>query len=347
MSSRVRLARNLQGERFPNWASKGERLTLLQRLGSAVLQAVEDDEATLIEIDKSDARERDLLVERWLISRDLAEGGPGGGVVICRKGNVSIMINEEDHIRIQAITPGLDLAESLRIADAIDTRLERLMPYAFSQRLGYLTACPSNVGTGMRASVMVHLPGLRLTDEIDQIIQGLERLHFAVRGIGGEGSAAAGHRFQISNQGTLGLTEAAVIASLERVAKEVADHETQARLRALRDSPTVLEDCLARSLALLQQARLIQADEALDYLSAVRMGTEMELIRKIQADKLDVLELAVQPGHLQEFLKADLDADMRDQRRADTLNEMLTGCEVNGRRIRAASKRLAWQREST
>ena len=345
VSSRVRLARNLQGERFPDWASGAERIELLQRIGPAAVQATGDDAAALLAIADLDARNRDLLVERWLISRDLAERVKGGGVVVARNGAVAVMINEEDHIRIQAITPGLNLAQSWREADAIDTRLDRLLAYSFSRRLGYLTACPSNIGTGMRASVMVHLPGLRLTGDIDPVIQGLERLRLTVRGIGGEGSAAAGHRYQISNQGTLGQDEPAVIAALERVAREVARQEALARLRALRDSPLLFEDCLSRALALLQHARLLQTEEALDYLSALRMGVEMGMVRGIAPDRLDELEMAVQPGHLQEFLHTDLDAEARDVRRAETLNEHLHDCEVDDRRIHAAAKRMATSRE--
>lgn len=347
MSSRVRLARNLQGERFPDWASGAERIALLQRIGPLALQAIGAEGATLLTIGDLDARARDLLVERWLISRDLAERVTGGGVVIARNGAVSIMVNEEDHIRIQAISPGLNVTQSWQAADAIDTRLDHLLPYAFSRRLGYLTACPSNIGTGMRASVMVHLPGLRLTGDIDPVIQGLERLCLTVRGIGGEGSAAAGHRFQISNQGTLGQDEQTVIATLERVAEEIAHQEALARLRALRDLPLLFEDCLSRALALLRHAKLLQTEEALDYLSAVRMGVEMGMIRGITPDKLAQLELAVQPGHLQEFLQTDLDAESRDVRRAETLNEHVQDCTVDARRIQATAKRMSMIRENT
>ncbi len=345
VSSRVRLARNLRGERFPDWASQQERQRLLERIGAAAIQAVEEPQAKLIAIGGADERMLEVMVERWLISRDLAARGAGGGVVVVGSGIVSVMINEEDHIRIQAIAPGLDLVQAWEAADAVDTRLDGLLPYAFSQRLGYLTACPSNIGTGMRASVMVHLPGLRLTGELDPIIRGLERLRFTVRGIGGEGSEAAGHRFQISNQGTLGMDERAVIASLERVVREVARHEELARKRALRDMPTILEDCLARSLALLQHARLMQAEEALDYLSALRMGVEMGLIRGARPDALDLLELAVQPGHLQDFVNAELNAEMRDVRRAETLNDILYNWEVDERRVQAATKLLTRNRE--
>jgi len=340
VSSRVRLARNLRGERFPDWASEQERVDVLRRVGAAAVQAAEHPDAKVIPIAQVDGVRMETMLERSIISRDLVDRGAGAGVVYGGIRALSVMINEEDHIRIQAFSPGLALSRAWEIADAFDTRLEKLVPYAFSDRLGYLTACPSNIGTGMRASVMVHLPGLRVSGELEAVIRGLERLRFTVRGIGGEGSAASGHRFQISNQGTLGLEERAVIASLERVAVEVARHEGLARKRALRDMPVVVKDCVARALAILQHAHLIQADEALDYLSAVRMGVEMGMIQDADPDRLEMLELMVQPGHLQNYVKEELDPEQRDMRRADMLRERLNLWTVNEWLVRKARKRL-------
>jgi len=342
MSSRVRLARNLRGERFPDWATAEQRAAVLLKVGPAAALATGRPDARLVSMDAVDALRLDMMVEQSVISRDLADRGAGAGVVFAREGDgcVSVMINEEDHIRIQAIAPGLALSRAWEIADACDTRLERLVPYAFSERLGYLTACPSNLGTGMRASVMVHLPGLRTTGELDDVIRGLERLRFTVRGIGGEGSAAAGHRFQISNQGTLGMDERAVIAGLERVAAEVARQETLARKRALRDTPLIVVDCIARALAILQNARLIQADEALDCLSAVRMGVEAGVIREADLQVLEALEIMIHPGHLQDYVKEELDAELRDCRRAELVGEWLRQWTVDERLIDKARKRF-------
>jgi protein arginine kinase len=340
MSSRVRLARNLRGERFPDWASERERVEVLRRVGTAAVQAAEHPDAKVIPMEGIDGVRMETMRERSLISRDLVDRGVGAGVVYAGIHSLSIMINEEDHIRIQAFEFGLGLSRAWEIADAFDTRLEKLVPYAFSERLGYLTACPSNIGTGMRASVMVHLPGLRLSGDLDAVIRGLERLRFTVRGIGGEGSAASGHRFQISNQGTLGLDERAVIASLERVTVEVARQEGLARKRVLRDMPVVVKDCVSRALAILQNAHLIQADEALDYLSAVRMGIEMGVIQDARPDVLEMLELMVHPGHLQGYLKEEMDPEQRDLRRADLLRERLDLWTVNEWLVRKARKRL-------
>jgi protein arginine kinase len=340
MSSRVRLARNLRGERFPDWASERERVEVLRRVGAAAVLAAEHPDAQVIPMEGIDGVRMEKMRERSLISRDLVDRGVGAGVVYVGSRSLSVMINEEDHIRIQAFEPGLGLTRAWEIADAFDTRLEKLVPYAFSERLGYLTACPSNIGTGMRASVMVHLPGLRLSGDLEAVIRGLERLRLTVRGIGGEGSAASGHRFQISNQGTLGLNERAVITSLERVAVEVARQEVLARKRVLRDMPVVVKDCVARALAILQHAHLIQADEALDYLSAVRMGIEMGVIQDASPEVLEPLEMIVHPGHLQDYLKEEMDPEQRDLRRADLLRERLACWTVNEWLVRKARKRL-------
>jgi protein arginine kinase len=323
ISCRVRLARNLRGERFPDWATERDRLRVLNRVGPAVVASVDDRQARFVGIGDLDETTLDLLCERHLISADLAERGKGGGLVVSRDEQLSVMINEEDHLRIQAIRSGLDVRKAWDVADGVDSRLESLLTYAYTPRLGYLTACPSNVGTGMRASVMVHLLGLRLTNDLDAVIRGLERLRFAVRGVGGEGSEAAGHMFQISNPGTLGQDEEKIIDGLLEVVGVVVRQERQARLRLLRDTPEVLLDCLARALAVVQHARVMQTDESLDYLSALRLGVILGLIRRLTVPEIDTWVLAVQPGHLQKRLGKVLEPEQRDIVRATLLRDQL------------------------
>lgn len=332
ISCRVRLARNLRGERFPDWATERDRMRVLNLVGPAVVAAVNDQPTRIVSIGEQNETMLNLLCERHLISADLAERGKGGGLVVSHDEQLSVMINEEDHLRIQVIRAGLDVRKAWDVADVIDSRLESHLTYAYTSRLGYLTACPSNVGTGMRASVMVHLLGLRLTNDLDAVIRGLERLRFAVRGIGGEGSEAAGHMFQISNPGTLGQDESTIINGLLHVVNEVVRQERQARLRLLRDTPEVLFDCLARALAVVQNARVMQTDESLDYLSALRLGVIMGLIRRLTLPEIDAWVLAVQPGHLQKRFDKTLEAEQRDILRATLLRDQLADATLREQR---------------
>jgi protein arginine kinase len=234
------------------------------------------------------------------------------------------MVNEEDHLRIQVIRPGLELASAWALADRIDSCLEPALDYAFSTRLGYLTACPSNVGTGLRASVMVHLLGLRLAEDLDAALRALSALRLAVRGVDGEGTDAAGHLFQVSNQGTLGQREDEVLGTLAEQVGELIRQEQLARRRLLRDAPAVVHDCVARALAILQHARMIASDEAMDYLSALRFGVQLRLLENLSVPRVDDLLLGVQPVHLQQrFHLETADQDLRDMRRADWLRQEL------------------------
>ncbi|MDD5707724.1 MAG: ATP--guanido phosphotransferase [Kiritimatiellae bacterium] len=320
---RVRLARNLRGERFPDWSDEEGRRRVFDRVAKAVADGGGMRQPEVLKVEDLDALTLQQLNERRLISGDLMDRGAGAGLVTDFDGRLSVMINEEDHLRIQTIQPGMDLWGAWAEADALDTRLEESLDYAFSSKLGYLTACPSNVGTGLRASVMVHLLGLRLTEDLDAVLRALDRLRLMVRGVGGEGSDAAGHMFQISNQGTLGQTENDVIAGLLRQVNAVVDQERFARLRLLRDNPSLIEDCVARALALLQNARMAQADESLDYLSALRLGVEVRMLRHLDIERIERLMLSVQPGHMQLLMGAESEPEQRDIYRADWLREQL------------------------
>ncbi|NLG01062.1 MAG: ATP--guanido phosphotransferase [Lentisphaerae bacterium] len=318
MSCRVRLARNLAGERFPDWATERDR----ERVLGAVREALrkEAPELGMVPVAGVEARERDILCESHLISKELLERAAGGGMAVAQDGTVCVMVNEEDHLRIQGFAQGLDMQAAWRCADELDTRLERHLAYAWSPRLGYLTACPSNVGTGLRAGVMLHLLGLRLLGEIDPVVSALERMRLLVRGIGGEGSEAAGQIYQVSNMDTLGTDEAGIIRRVTRICSEVVRQEHNARVRLLQESPLVLVDCLARSLSVLQNARLLTTAEALEFLSSLRLGAAMGLCTRLKVSDVDALILMMQPGHLQKGLGAVMTSDERDEMRADFLS---------------------------
>jgi protein arginine kinase len=330
VSCRVRLARNLRGLKFPDWAEEAERRRVFEHVAPWLAQDAGIDQARIVPVGELDEATRALLRERHLISHDLAERGPGSGLVVSGDERVAVMINEEDHLRVQVIEPGMDLHRAWTVADALDARMEQQFDYAFTHKLGFLTACPSNVGTGLRASVMVHLLGLRLTDDLDAVLRALERLHLTVRGVGGEGSDAAGHMFQISNQETLGETETALIDELLETVGDVVHQERNARLRLQRDTPEVLLDCVARALAIIQSARVMETEEALDYLSALRLGVEMELVRRLTVAEVDALTLGIQPGHLQRSMGKTLEPPRRDIVRATVMREVLANVTLRG-----------------
>ena len=323
ISCRVRLARNLRGEKFPDWAGEADRRRVFDQVAPWLAQEAGIDQARIVAVADLDEATRALLRERHLISRDLMERGPGAGLVASGDERVAVMINEEDHLRVQVIEPGMDLRRAWAVADALDTRLESRFEYAFSRKLGYLTACPSNVGTGLRASVMVHLLGLRLTEELDAVLRALERLRLTVRGVGGEVSEAAGHMFQISNQETLGEDESSLIDDLLDLVGAVVHQERNARLRLRRDNPETLVDCVARALAIIQSARIMETEEALDYLSALRLGVEMNLVRRLTVAEVDRLALGIQPGHLQRSQGETLEPPRRDVVRAQVMRDTL------------------------
>ena len=259
VSSRVRLARNVDGRAFPGWAGEEELVRLWQEL-CPVIEALPDLTAPLaLEISELGRVDREILIERHLMSRDLAEKGRGSGLILKRDESLAIMLNEEDHLRLQAISPGLNLMQCWQQVDALDTAIESQVIYAFSSRLGYLTACPTNLGTGMRASVMLHLPGLVLMNEIGGIIKGVSKIGLAVRGLWGEGTVASGNMFQISNQVTQGEKEEAIIGRLEQIVREIAEHEKNARGRLFQQREASLRDHIGRAYGIISQAYLLNS----------------------------------------------------------------------------------------
>jgi protein arginine kinase len=237
MSSRVRLARNIRDAAFPGWAKKPERVKVLEAIQPAVSSLPEMEDSFSGAMDNLTALDKQILVERHLISREHAAKNVGSGLVVNRTETFSVMINEEDHLRMQALRPGLQLRQAWMAIDAFDSELEKKLSYAFDNELGYLTACPTNLGTGIRVSAMLHLPGLVLGEQINPIIQSVNKLGLAVRGLYGEGTEALGNVFQVSNQMTLGESESMIVERLEKVLSQIIEHEENARQTLLEKKP--------------------------------------------------------------------------------------------------------------
>jgi len=325
LSSRIRLARNLSQLPFPTRASAFDRSVVREEVSAALRDLPEMEDCFCKELEGLGEIERQLLVERHLISREHAGSRGHSGVVINREQTLSIMINEEDHLRMQAIMPGFDLRGAHDLIDNLDTSLEGLVDFAFDERLGYLTSCPSNVGTGMRASAMLHLPGLVLGEQMGMVVNAVNKIGLAVRGLFGEGSEAQSNLFQISNQTTLGESETDILERLERVITQVIQNEIQAREKLLAEKPDYLHDQVGRSYGLLRHARIMNTREALNHLSMLRLGMDFGWLpgMKRKTDTLDLLLLDIQPAHLQYKAGAPADPVVRDLRRAELLRKRL------------------------
>lgn len=323
ISSRIRLARNLDGHAFPDWAGDEERLQIWQNLQAVFKNASIISDSEVWGMDELNALEKGVLCERHLISPELAERGFGSGVVIGPNEHVAVMINEEDHLRLQALEPGLNLHKAYEEINKVDDRIESHCTYAFSPKLGYLTACPSNVGTGIRASVMLHLPGLVLMDEIGPILNGISKIGLAARGLWGEGTDASGNMFQISNQITLGKREEEIVAHLEQIVLEIVEHEQNARERLLESRELLVHDHIGRAYGILKHARIISSKEALDLLSAMRLGSDLGIIDAMERVEIDRLFIQIQPSHLQKIKEKELDPEERDEARAEHIRQVL------------------------
>lgn len=317
ISCRVRLARNVGRAAFPGWAGEEESARLSARLRDVLLRAAPMRGGFAFEMSDLTPLDRLVLRERHLISTELAEKGRGSCVVVSPSERLAVMVNEEDHLRLQGMGPGLDVGAMWRAVDELDSVLEEEMEFAFDSSLGYLTACPSNVGTGLRASVMLHLPGLRAMGEIEAVVRGLSKIGLAVRGLLGEGTEASGNMYQISNQITLGEAESAIVARLAGIVAEVREHEVNARGRLQESRGRQLRDRVGRAFGLLMHAELLSSEEALDLLSALRLGVAVGLVRNLSPGDVDRMFLAVQPAHLQRGLGRLLSAEERDQARAE------------------------------
>jgi len=323
LSTRIRLARNVAGRPFLTRLAPEERKDLEAYLKKAVLAALKPDKYTWFELEAMPQIDRQCLVERHLISRELAAAEGQRGVAVGPKQRIAIMANEEDHLRLQVYAPGLQLEDAWKEADAIDDRLEKQVTYTFSPALGYLTACPTNVGTGLRASVMLHLPALVLTRQIEKVFNAVARLRLAVRGLYGEGTQATGDVYQISNQASLGHTEQDILSTLDSVIAQIIAYEKEARDALIGESPTALDDRVFRSWAILTHARVISSEETLALLSAVRLGIHLKRLNGVDIGTVNELFLMTRRGHIQKIRGAELGESERDVARADYIRKRL------------------------
>jgi protein arginine kinase len=262
-------------------------------------------------------------VERHLISREHAAKSAGSGLVLNREETFSVMINEEDHLRMQALRPGLQLRQAWTAIDTFDSELEKKLNYAFDPDVGYLTACPTNLGTGIRVSAMLHLPGLVLHEQINPIIQSVNKLGLAVRGLYGEGTEALGNVFQVSNQMTLGENESMIVERLEKVLAQIIEHEENARLTLLEKKSKTVYNHIGRAYGILANAHSISSKETMNLLSLLRLGVDLGLFQNTERSLVDELFLITQPAHLQKQFSDKLSAEERDLVRADMVRERL------------------------
>ena len=323
MSSRVRLARNVKGAAFPGWAKKAERIRILDSIRPAVEALPQMQDCFSESMDNLTLLDKNILVERHLISREHAAKNAGSGLVLNREETLCVMINEEDHLRMQALRPGLQLKQAWQTIDAVDTKLEKKLEYAFNAELGYLTACPTNLGTGIRVSAMLHLPGLVLAEQINQIIQAVNKLGLAVRGLYGEGTEALGNVFQVSNQMTLGEAESDIVERLSKVLNQIIEHEENARASLLEKKPKNVYNHIGRAYGVLANAHSITSKETMNLLSLMRLGVDLALFTDLDRALVDELFVTTQPNHLQKRYSDKLSAEERDLLRADMLRERL------------------------
>jgi protein arginine kinase len=323
MSSRVRLARNLKDAAFPGWAKKPERVRVLDLIRPAIASLPEMKDAFSESMDNLTTLDKQILVERHLISREHAAKSAGSGLVLNHDETFCVMINEEDHLRMQALRPGLQLRQAWEAMDHADSVLERKLEYAFNPELGYLTACPTNIGTGIRVSAMLHLPGLVLAEQINPIIQSVNKLGLAVRGLHGEGTEALGNVFQVSNQMTLGETETAIVERLEKVLAQIIEHEENARASLIEKKPKMVYNHIGRAYGILANAHSISSKETMNLLSLMRLGVDVGLFPGAERALVDELFILTQPAHLQKQHTEKLSAEERDLLRADMVRERL------------------------
>jgi protein arginine kinase len=323
MSSRVRLARNVKDAAFPGWAKKPERIRILEMIRPAIESLPEMKDAFSDSMDHLSTLDKQILVERHLISREHAAKSSGSGLVLNREETLCVMINEEDHLRMQALRPGLQMRQAWGAIDQADSILEKKLDYAFNSDLGYLTACPTNLGTGIRVSAMLHLPGLVLGEQINPIIQSVNKLGLAVRGLYGEGTEALGNVFQVSNQMTLGETEIAIVERLEKVLSQIIEHEENARQTLLEKKPKMVFNHIGRAYGILANAHSISSKETMNLLSLMRLGVDLGLFSGVDRSLVDELFILTQPAHLQKMHSEKLSAEERDLLRADMVRERL------------------------
>jgi len=323
LSTRVRLARNLKEVPFTHRAREEQMAMVYSSVVSAVRKTPALVSSTALSMRELTPLDRQFLVERHLISHDLADNGRLRGLLMVPDESVSAMVNEEDHLRLQALSSGFQLRSAWEAVNAIDDELGQDLDYAFSDELGYLTACPTNAGTGMRASILIHLPSLVLTKQIGRVLQGITQVGLAVRGFYGEGSQIMGNFFQISNQTTLGQSERETVESLERVTRQIIDYEQRARDELLKDARVQIEDKIWRAYGTLRHSRVISSQEVINLSSAVRFGVALQMDGLASVQTLNELLIRTQPAHIQLATGREMEQRERNVIRADYVRKLL------------------------
>jgi len=327
LSTRIRLARNLEQVPFTHRARDEQLQGVLASAGGAAQRSSAFANGLMLAMNQLSAVERQVLVERHLVSHELGDGSRPRGILVATDERLSLMINEEDHLRLQSMAPGFQLADAWAAADAADDELNQSLDFAFSEEMGYLTACPTNAGTGLRASVLIHLPALVLLDEIQKVLKGVMQVGLSVRGLYGEHSEVMGNLFQISNQTTLGRSERDSIESLERVTRQIMDAEERARDRMMRDARVQIEDKVWRAYGTLRFCRSVHAREVINLCSAIRLGVALGLPGLCPLRVVNELLVLTQPGHLQRYAGAELTPSERNVIRAQLVRERLAEAE--------------------
>ncbi len=322
LSNRIRLARNLEKTAFPGRAGR-EELSKISKKIRETKEVENKNNLKYIEVNNISPVERKILVEKNLTSPFHLQNHPEAGLLINEEENICIMINEEDHIRIQVLTAGFQLNSSWEKADKIDDNLEKDLDFAFSKKLGYLSACPTNLGTGLRASVMVHLPALNFTNNINQLLGAVSQLGLVVRGIYGEGSESAGNIYQISNQVTLGNSELDIIDNLKDVTLQIIEEERNTRKRLLSERKNYVTDRIMRAYGILRYARKISGEEAMELISQVKMGIDMGVIDSLDTKMLSELMILIRPAHLQKRFAFEPGEQKEEIKRASLIRERM------------------------
>lgn len=323
VSARVRLARNLSAFPFPHRMTDAQRQSAIEVVVTAARKTKPFEKSAVLYRTDLSSLDRTFLVERHLSSPEFIDEKTPGALLISPDESCALMINEEDVLRLQYILPGMQLLDAWEHIDALDTALEETLSYAFSLRYGYLTACPTNVGTGLRASVMLHLPALVHAHKIGSVISAVSKVGIAVRGLYGEHSDARGNMFQISNQATLGKKEKEIIQQLHQIVSRVIDHEEKQRKALIENTPEIIRNNVGRAYGILKYAEILPSDEATDLLSTVLMGVDLHIIDSIERATLCELLLQIQPAHLQKICGGERTREERDVARARLIRERL------------------------
>jgi protein arginine kinase len=323
LSSRIRLARNLKKYKFPNRSNLQEKNKIISVLKDKIFFLIDQNYSFYL-MDNLDEIERNILHEEYLISRNHVQNPVARALFLNNEKNISIMINEEDHLRIQILKAGLEFDNLWNEIDNLDDKLEKNLKYAFSNKWGYLTSCPTNVGTALRASVMCHLPALVLSEKIDNILGAVGKFGLTVRGVTGEGSNSEAELFQISNQITLGFDEEEIIEKLESVIQQIIAEERKSREYLIRNNFLELKDNVLRSFGVLKYAYHLDESEALKYLSRIKFGQDMNLIdEKLDQNLFFKLFFKIKNAHLQYGLKEKLDSEKLNIKRAQIIRNEL------------------------